>query len=169
MSEHPIDFCLHLAAALRQGKKTIAYKTLPAASRARYLNAGAQPAPAYGVAGDVLWVREPFAISAAGVDFPATRATTKYDTVIAAPSIMPILPAPQMTRQQAGVLLELVDARVVRLAEDLTEASAIAAGMDPRDGRSPVEEFIAQWDAAYGEGLAVAKNPPVWRLSFVVV
>jgi hypothetical protein len=73
-----------------------------------------------------------------------------------------------MTRAQASIMLKLVEVAVVRLSDDLTEDRARAAGMTPRDRRSCREEFIAQWDEAYGKGLAVARNPPVWRLSFAL-
>jgi hypothetical protein len=165
-SERPIDFCLHLAAAVRQGKKTIAYKPMPAASAARYLANKTAPEPAYGAIGDDLWMREPFALTASSVVYPAAVTTTKYNAQIPADFPRPILPAALMTRDQAVVVMALTGVAVVRLSDDLTEARALAAGMNPRDSRSCRDEFIAQWDEAYGKGLTVASNPPVWRLSF---
>lgn len=170
-TERPIDFCLHLAAAIRQGKKTIAYKPLPAVSAARYRADKTPPPPMYGAAGDVLWMREPFAIGADGngnIDYPAARASTRYDAKIT-DAAGPITRASTMTRAQASIVLKLVEVTVVRLSDDLTEDRARAAGMTPRDRRSCREEFIAQWNEAYGKGLIVAKNPPVWRLSFAIV
>lgn len=168
-NERPIDFCLHLAAAIRQDKKTLAYKPLPFASATRFLASKTQPAPMYGAVGGLLWMREPYAIGPDGiVDYPATRASTRYDARIS-DSRWSIAHASTMTRAQASIMLKLVEVAVVRLSDDLTEDRARAAGMTPRDSRSCREEFIAQWDEAYGKGFAVAKNPPAWRLSFVLV
>lgn len=166
-SERPIDFCLHLAAAVRQGKKTITYKTLPPASAQRYLTTKALPPPMYGLVGDFLWMREPYAIEANGsVDYLAARASTKYDTRVATAG--QAMHASTMTRDLASIVLKLTEVTVVRLSDDLTEERAKTAGMDPRDKRSHRAEFIAQWDEAY-KGLTVATNPAVWRLSFVIV
>lgn len=168
-SERPIDFCLHLAAAIRQGKKTLAYKPIPAAALARYLADGSVPAPVYGGAGDHLWLREPFVRAQNGVVYAGASATTKYDTKVGDGVGRPILPSTQMTRDQASILLAISEVVVVRLDDDLTDATALAAGMDPRDARSPRDEFVAQWDEAYPGGLAVASNPPVWRIAFSVL
>jgi hypothetical protein len=166
-NERPIDFCLHLAAGVRQGKKTITYKPLPAASAARYLATKTLPPPMYGLVGDLLWMREPFAIEAdSSIDYLAARAGTKYDTRAATAG--QAMHASTMTRDQAAIVLKLTEITVVRLSDDLTEEKARAAGMDPRDKRSYRAEFAAQWDEAY-KGLAVATNPVVWRLSFAVV
>ena len=170
-TEHPVDFCLHLAAQIRQRKKTLSYKPLSPSSATAWIASGGKAAIAspYGRVGDLLWMREPFGIRPGGaVDYPAARASTRQGGGFTAPAVRPLYRPADMTRAQASVILLIDSVSIVRLADDLTEDRALAAGMDPRGDRTHRAEFIAQWDEAYRGPQTFANNQPVWRLTFSI-
>jgi hypothetical protein len=163
MSEHPIDFCIHLARAVARGQKTLTFKPLTQVER-RLRDSG-KPVPSpYGVVGDVLWVREPYGLVKGSLVYRADHAEDGWDGAVSLPAGIDI-PAAAMTREQARSLLTVQSIEIVDL-QTVDERAAHAAGTIPSYGRMTyLSEFKAQWDYTYKRN-TWESNPPVWRVAF---
>lgn len=69
--------------------------------------------------------------------------------------------------KKAVAFIEIINIRKERLQE-LTEADAIAEGIDVPTGESAVDAYARLWEEMHGAG-AWDRNPLVWVLEFKVV
>lgn len=165
MSEHSIDFCIHLARAIAKGQKMVTYKPL-SQGELRLRSANEAVSSPYGQVGDVLWVREPHGLLEGSVVYRASYAEDGYRGRIALPDDIEV-PATAMTREQARMLLAVTAIDIVDL-QTVDEAAAVAAGTLPTQDRTTyLDEFKVQWNDAYRRQPWDA-NPPVWRVTFTV-
>jgi hypothetical protein len=144
----------------------------------------------YGLAGDLLWVRETWAAPNEDVrdevvyraDFPAgSEADERAVKRMARTVMVPWKPSIHMPRWASRITLEVTDVRVQRL-QDISRDDAISEGFtaDPmpgvliRDGKKepttvsffdPLAWYAHLWDAINGSGSWKA-NPWVWAISF---
>jgi hypothetical protein len=135
----------------------------------------------YGAPGDRLWVRETFAsfrdarrvkpTDASYVVFLdgrglaregrySIRAPDAFD-----PARVKWRPSIHMPRWASRILLEITDVRLERL-QDISEADAIAEGVDRDDYISARAEYAQLWDSINEERAPWAINPWVWVVSF---
>jgi len=165
MSEYPIDFCVHLALAVKKRQKTVTYKPLSRTELA--LQTAGKPVPSpYGQVGDVLWVREPAGDLNGHVAYQCDYMLGDgYRTRVSLPD--DFMSGPPITRDQARLLLTVQAVDIVNL-QTVDEVAAKAAGTIPVLGRTTfLDEFKAQWNEAY-RLQPWDTNPSVWRVTFVV-
>lgn len=112
----------------------------------------------YGGPGDLLYVRET-------VGDCGARLTYKADTDDGAHCMVERwTPAIHMLRSESRITLELTNLRVERL-QDISQADAIAEGVNPGDAATAKLAYGALWLKINGPD-SVAKNPWVWVLDF---
>lgn len=131
----------------------------------------------YGQPGDRLWVREAWSTHACFDHLPPSKcpksihywADGEIQTGKARPSI-------HMPRWASRITLEITGVRVERL-QDISEADAIAEGIDPKQANKtllsigaktisgPVAEYSALWESINGADSWNA-NPWVWVIEF---
>jgi hypothetical protein len=165
MSENPVDFCNHLALAVKKRQKTVTFKPLNRSQAAAHV-AGQSVVCPYGQVGDVLWVREPAGTSNKLLVYQCDYATRDgYKAPLALPDDFETVPP--IERNQARLLLTVQAISIVAL-QTVDEAAATLAGTIPSEGRATfLQEFKAQWDEAYRQQ-AWNTNPLCWRVSYVL-
>lgn len=163
MSENPIDFCIHLARAVAQGRKTVTYKPL-SQTEIRLGEEGKNVRCPYGTAGDTLWVREPYGLVGDKVVYRADYAADGWDGKVLVPDNVEIQ-STAMVRAQARTVLTVQSIDIVNL-QTVDEVAAHAAGTIPSYGRTTyLDEFKAQWDYSYVR-IPWASDPVVWCVTF---
>lgn len=130
----------------------------------------------YGAAGDRLWVREAFHVTAAcdavyRADYPANAVARGMEN-IPAESDVRWTPSIHMPRWASRLTLEVTEVRVQRL-QDISEEDARAEGVaGPFDALfTPRRRFESLWDSINGErpGCSWEANCWVWAVSFRVL
>jgi hypothetical protein len=166
MAEYPIDFCIHLARAIRRHQKTATYKPLSSQQLAQR-TANKPVTPSYGQIGDVLWMREPWGTDANGATlYQADYAMDGWHGKLALPDDF-VGPTGMLPRERARSLLTVVTIDIVDL-QVVDEAAAKAAGTLPTEDRTTyLDEFKAQWDDAYRKQ-TWATNPLCWRVTYTI-
>lgn len=201
MKERPILFSGPMVRAILAGRKTQTRRVVKLNDAGRVARGGRQwhidddhaaLACPYGQPGDRLWVRETWARAyvhqalSEHYVYAAGDNSTDYGG--------PWKPSIHMPRAASRITLEVTDVRVERL-QDISEADAIAEGMDPSPGlvgdddlavrdviaahdaargtflgmAVPVARFVLLWDSINGKQPGVTNwnaNPWVWVVSF---
>ena len=152
--ERAIGFTGELLTAIRAGRKTETRRPMRPQP-----TGDAWPASPF-VAGDRLWVREPY--RRVGDGYVYARADV--------PTGERLTPARFMPRAAARVFLRVIDVRGERLSA-IAEADAIAEGFAPMDAdASGRARFLAAWDTFYADaGLSAADDPMVWVIRFALL
>jgi hypothetical protein len=166
MATYRVDFCTHLARAIRKGQKTVTYKPLTPDEVALHTKAMPVPCP-YGQAGDTLWVRESWGtLPNKTIAFEADYAGDGQGAVLKLP--VGFIPGnASLTQQQARSILTVKSIDIINL-HTITEADAQAAGTLPTHRRTKhLDEFVAQWNAAYPRW-PFSSGPLVWKIAFTV-
>jgi hypothetical protein len=162
MAEHMVEFCTHLARAVRDGIKTLTWKPFSQADMEAY-RSGAQPTSPFGIVNDTLWVREPWALDADNhVHFLGELAAPGFRAALTPIGGLKgqLTPLP---RERAELFLRVTELQIAPL-HSVTEESAQAAGMLPTGGRTHREEFEHQWRTIYRGPQAWDANPICWRV-----
>ena len=166
MKERPILFSAPMVRAILAGRKTQTRRIVKPQTAiltdglARQLgvrppaeqNAPVIPCP-YGRPGDRLWVRETWSQGSGGHIIYRADHEPATDTG-----------TPSKWRADSRITLEITAARTERL-HAITEAEALAEGIQPQLGFSAVQCFAMLWDGINGLN-AWAANPWVWVIEF---
>lgn len=179
MKVRPILFSTPMVCALLEGRKTETRRIMkfPHPPEGWHIN----NCP-YGQPGDLLWVRESFAIASDGSFH--RRADIDYKNLIWKPSI-------HMPRKNSRLTLEIIEVKAQRLQE-INEFDARAEGIRPMDitvfnsasilvaqthsypnhngagwCEDAVHSFETLWESINGKG-SWDKNPWIWAISFKV-
>lgn len=149
----PLEFCAHLARAVRSGQKTVTWKplALPDLARRRAGYAGAEVPFA---AGSVSPIYEPWG---------TIGGETTYVSSFADGAVPAGFVRGRGLRSEISVLIE--SCRLVELSA-LTEAEAKLAGTLPPKGSTYLAEFERQWRGAYHGPQAWDAKPLCWRVAF---
>lgn len=140
----------------------------------------------YGAPGDRLWVQETYAVDVPGCLRGLSYRADHQDPRGDGPAHpMRWRPANHMPRGASRLTLEVTAVRVERL-QDISEADAIAEGIEPVPGgyrnympereaqgiatsfASPRESFFSLWESIHGAD-SLASNPWDWVVEFKVV
>lgn len=182
MKEHPILFSTEMVKAILDGRKTQTRRIIKNAPGGMDLKDLYEHSPLYmqsqcpfGKPGDLLWVRETFAVYLDAFLFKADE-----------PHIFKGLkykPSIHMPKDYARIWLQVADIRVERLHE-ISEQDAIAEGIEPVNqagvivwkryddyyqvSTNPVVSFWSLWANIHSEESWNA-NPWVWVVSFKVL
>jgi hypothetical protein len=119
----------------------------------------------YGIKGDRLWVRETWTPVSTYEPSAETGALYKADFIGSEDFVdWRWKPSIHMPRWASRITLEITGLRVERLQE-ISEADAIAEGIQHRTMNNPIVEFQWLWESISGPG-SWAMNPWVWVLEF---
>lgn len=159
MRSKPLEFCTHLARAVRDGVKTTTWKPLSPADQERRAAGYTSDDVPY-VVGAIVPIMEAWGYVNGAVTFASTFSTGRATDPFAPPaSFKPQLGA----RSEKSV--KILSCDLVRLAT-ITEAEAIRAGTIPPDGGTFLAEFERQWRSNYQGPLGWDANPLCWRVAF---
>lgn len=152
MKEHPILFSGPMVKALLAGTKI---------QTRRVIKPGADIRCPYGCAGDRLWVRETWCRTEdGGIAFRA-------DTWTVHPGVDETWkPSIFMPRWACRLRLEITRVRMEKL-QDISEADAIAEGLEPVGVVSARDQYHILWDDLNAKrGFGWAMDPRVWVIEF---
>jgi hypothetical protein len=131
--------------------------------------------PPYGVPGDVLWVKEPWAALAKHDHLPPLLLPRNEKIFyLADEEDMPEIGAArtplQMPRWASRISLRVCGVRIERL-QDISDADLLAEGCEIDYAGEASEwyrrsAYSALWDVRYGQGAAWLSNPWVWVIEF---
>lgn len=184
MKERPILFSAPMVRALLDGKKTQTRRII----KPQPLDG--QPPVAncpYGRPGDRLWVKEAWRSAAAlddstpveiglklfkaghhlphaPIEYQADRSRRHWELGSLPQETGRVRSAIHMPRWASRMQLEIVAARVERL-QDISEADALAEGMQPTGAKPAVESYRELFEAINGNGSWDA-NPWIWVVEF---
>jgi hypothetical protein len=151
----PLEFCAHLAAAVRAGKKTITYKPLSVADLKRraqgFKGTGSPYQPGVVV----------------GVVEPVGQVHGKRVFASSFPEGAP--PVGFISTGQWGteISVTILDCKIVRLST-VTEAEAVLAGIAAPPSSTARAEFERQWRGAYHGPQGWDEDPLCWRVAFEI-
>lgn len=161
MRSKPLEFCTHLARAVRDGIKTTTWKPLSPADQERRA-AGYTSNDVPYVVGSSTPIMEAWGYMNGAVTFASTFSTGRATD--------PFNPPPNFKLQHGARSEKSVTIKsctLVRLAT-ITEAEAVLAGTVPPDGGTFLAEFERQWRGNYKDVLGWDANPLCWRVAFTL-
>lgn len=184
MKERPILFSAPMVRALLDGKKTQTRRIIKPQPIDGHSLAANCP---YGRPGDRLWVKETWRSAAtlddstpveiglklfkaghhlphAPIEYQADRSRRHWEPGSLPQETGRARSPIHMPRWASRLQLEIVAARVERL-QDISEADAVAEGMQPTGGRPAVESYRELFEAINGAG-AWEANPWIWVVEF---
>jgi hypothetical protein len=155
-----LEFCAHLAKAIRGGVKTTTWKPLSPADQERRAGGFTSGSVPY-QQGAHARMFEPWGTKDGGVvyvsSFCADTQNGEYTT-------------PAGFRAGQGLKSEIdlyIVSCALRKLQTITEQEAVEAGMIPVENTHR-EEFIKQWQGQYRGALAWGANPFCWLVSFQI-
>ncbi len=161
MKGRPLEFCTHLARAVRDGAKTTTWKPLSAADQERRAEGYTSNDVPYPV-GAVVPIMEAWGYVNGVITFASSFSTGRASD----PFKPPVSFKPQFgTRTEKSATIVSCD--LVKLAT-ITEEEAKLAGTIPPDGGTFLAEFERQWRGNYKDALSWDKNPLCWRIAFTL-
>jgi len=176
--ERPIAFNDGMMRALLAGRKLqtrrlvvpAVHEARPTASGVDLFDAEQRPiACRLGRAGDVLWVRERWAVAVTSRPGGAEQFVYSADLTESWPVPTPAVrwrPSYQMPRVASRVMLQIEDIRAERICE-ISEDDARAEGFDGSSQSGPLEWFRTLWDKINAApGTRWKDNPWVWAIRF---
>jgi hypothetical protein len=155
-----IQFCAHLARAIRDGLKTTTWKPLSAADNERRL-AGYQSSAVPFAPGTILVMEEPWGLVGANIVLASSFTPARRSDAATPPDGW------REMGNRAGGTLTVVSCELRRLAT-ITEEEAQLAGTLPPDGDTYLAEFERQWRGAYRGAQAWDASPYCWLIAFTV-
>ncbi len=162
MRSKPLEFCTHLARAVRDGAKTTTWKPLSPADQERRADgytSNAVPYPVDAVAA----IMEPWGHLNGAVAYASTFSTGRATDPFTPPAGFK---AQYGTRSEKSATI--TSCTLVRLAT-MNEAEAVLAGTIPPDGGTFLAEFERQWRGNYKDALDWDANPFCWRVAFTII
>lgn len=181
MRERPILFADRPVRAILEGRKTVTRRPVKPVPRpedgARWdeqLRKGQLPHPipacAYGRVGDRLWVREAWRHNAGdcdGVGCKEHRHMEHRATFQGQDDGPRWRPSIHMPREVCRVAVDVTCVTMERLSNIATH-DAMREGVEPREARDPVMEFLRGWDELYAKRPEFRSDadPWVWRVEF---
>jgi hypothetical protein len=156
-----LEFCAHLAAAVRDGSKTVTYKPLSPGAITRHAQGVVSEKVPYPV-GSVARIFEPSGRGPGGIVFESSF-TSKDATKQRKPPA-DFRPTGQLDTELTVTILA---STIVKLSS-ITEADARLSVVAPA-GSTARAEFERQWRAAYRGPQAWEQDPLCWRIDFAIV
>jgi hypothetical protein len=167
-TERPLSFAADMVRAVQAGRKTqtrrAMYPQPGFVEDGRFFRAdGREIICPFGLPGDLLWVRERFAVLENGqvvyaADPVKRRSKLQWEQ------------SRDLPREHSRLLLRVISTRAQQL-QDINEADALAEGYDrERETLSPIDWFARLWDRLQVvESMRWQANPWMWVVHFEVV
>lgn len=161
MINKPLEFCTHLARAIRANVKTTTWKPLSPADQERRAAGYTSPNVPF-PAGSVSPLMEPWGYVNGKITFASSFAP---DTATGPSTPPPGWRPMRGTRWEKSLLISSCD--LVQLST-ITEEKARLTGTNPPEGSTYLAEFERQWRAAYRGAQAWDSDPYCWLIAFTL-
>ncbi len=155
----PLEFCAHLAKAVRRGTKTTTWKPLSKADQQRRTEGYSNDIGPF-IVGDTVRMMEPYGTVGREVVFFSSFVQDGYGMSYDVP-----VGFQRGHDMWTGVSL-LIESCELKKLSDMNEQEAILSGMVPGEGRTHLQEFEKQWRDAYKGAQGWDSDPWCWRVQF---